>query len=146
MVKTFSEGMVAFPSLKWKFVVLLVVIDQLTKALAFSLGSFKLLPFFSIAPVVNTGTVFGFFQGSNLFFILLTLLLLCAVFYFSLKEPVLSLGFTLIFAGGAGNLLDRLFHGYVLDFLQVSFFSVFNLADVFVVVGVFVNIFLLVKK
>lgn len=51
----------------------------------------------------------------------------------------------LIFAGAIGNMIDRVFRGYVVDFFQFAFidFPVFNVADIYVVIGVFVLAFLI---
>lgn len=52
------------------------------------------------------------------------------------KNAFLIFTLTLILAGAFSNLLDRLYFGYVIDFIDVPFFSVFNLADVYITVGV----------
>jgi signal peptidase II len=63
--------------------------------------------------------------------------LLLAVWWTSRKEGTLvNIGFASAFAGALGNIVDRLTHGYVVDFIHVKRWPVFNVADVLVVVGV----------
>jgi signal peptidase II len=50
------------------------------------------------------------------------------------------LGFTLALAGALGNVLDRLARGYVIDFIHLTHWPVFNVADVLVVVGIVVMV------
>jgi signal peptidase II len=49
---------------------------------------------------------------------------------------VYALGFVFALAGALGNLLDRVVHGYVVDFIRVPHWPVFNLADIWITVGV----------
>ena len=79
-------------------------------------------------------------QNKQWFFIVVTLLIFAAFGYIMLKYKIEGKLFlaavVLIFGGGIGNLIDRIFRGYVVDFLQFSFFSpVCNLADYFITVG-----------
>ncbi len=89
----------------------------------------------------NKGAAFGSFQGYTWILTVVTAILIAAslfimIFYqrhtfFSRAAAILIIG------GGIGNLIDRILLGYVVDYIQVSFFPpVFNLADCFVVVGV----------
>lgn len=89
----------------------------------------------------NTGVAFSFLSGKPAIVIACTVLILSAValFLFLPKRERLSdrLCLTLIFAGGLGNLIDRVFYGAVADFIEFTFisFPVFNFADVCVVTG-----------
>lgn len=91
----------------------------------------------------NTGVAFSFLSGKPLFVIVFTVLILSAValFLFLPKRERLSdrLCLALIFAGGLGNLIDRILYGAVADFIEFTFisFPVFNLADICVVAGTF---------
>lgn len=63
--------------------------------------------------------------------------LLLAVWWGSRKEGMLvNIGFASAFAGALGNIVDRLTHGYVVDFIHVKRWPVFNVADILVVVGI----------
>ena len=105
----------------WLFFVLLCL-DRLTKLLFFS------------ASVVNTGVAFSFFVGNNLFFLLLGIIFFFGLSWWYWKEP--SIGILFLAAGALGHVLDRIFYGGVIDFIDVGFWPVFNLADVFLVIGV----------
>jgi signal peptidase II len=97
----------------------------------------------------NTGAAFGFLGdfpwGRWVLTVLVILLLAAVVWYYCQlsakggKVWLLRIPLILIFAGGVGNLIDRFRLGYVVDMLEFLFinFAIFNLADVFVTVGAF---------
>jgi len=55
---------------------------------------------------------------------------------------------TLVVAGGAGNLIDRVFYGFVVDFIdfEIINFAIFNFADICVVTGVFIAVFASIRE
>lgn len=79
--------------------------------------------------VRNRGIAFSILSDINPIFIAIILLIL--IKYFSK-----NIWFGLIIGGGASNLIDRIRLGYVVDFIDLKFWPVFNLADVFITVGV----------
>ncbi len=89
----------------------------------------------------NTGVAFSFLSGWPVLVQIFTVLVLSAVaiFLFFAKNQRLSdrICLSLIFAGGLGNFIDRIFYGAVVDFIEFTFisFPVFNFADVCVVTG-----------
>ena len=90
----------------------------------------------------NTGAAWGSFSGKTALLAAVTVVLLLAVAWLVLKRIVRHpLGLTsamLVLGGGAGNMIDRLCRGYVVDMFDLEFMSypIFNLADIFVVIGV----------
>ena len=94
--------------------------------------------------VENRGAAFGIFENMRWMFLLGTgLILVLAVFLFrrfpkKRKYLPFFISLTMIAAGGIGNLIDRLRLGYVIDFFYFSLidFPVFNVADIYVTVGV----------
>jgi len=129
---------------------LLLAIDQVTKRLAVRflrpVGTFELVyGLFSLHYAENSGMAFGLFQGGRWVFVALTVVVLGFIVYLYATLPKTRFRtpmrfFLLVLIGGAlGNFVDRLFQGYVVDFLAFTFvnFPVFNMADVFLVVSVF---------
>ena len=91
--------------------------------------------------VENRGVAFGMFQGMQWLFIALTSVLLIAIMIYMLKKRPDSKFFyitvALIIGGGIGNLIDRIFLNYVVDYISLSFFPpVCNFADYCITVGV----------
>lgn len=126
------------------WVLLLVLLDQKTKALAAAElkgGQGKpLLPgILSLGYVENRGMAFGMLEGGRVFFIVLTVLIVAVLVlaYHAIPEEKrfwpLSAGVLFIIAGAVGNFIDRLRLGYVIDYLRLDFmdFPLFNLADCF---------------
>ena len=125
-----------------------ISLDQLTKravqqnlALGEALLVFPPWEFVRIVHWVNTGAAFGMFQGGNAVLIGLTVAITLAIliYYQTLPEDHLfqRICLALIVGGSIGNLIDRLTLGYVVDFVAVGRFPVFNLADSCVTVSVF---------
>lgn len=129
----------------------LVLVDQLFKVLAVrSLGpngSVTLIPdVFSLTYVENYGAAFGSFWEQRWFLVGVTGLLVLGgivlIWMGRIRHPFALSCATIILAGGAGNLFDRAFRGYVVDYLHATFidFPVFNFADCLVVCGVILMI------
>lgn len=90
----------------------------------------------------------GLLQGQLWLFFLVTILVVVFVTVYVIKKrpanPLLITSLTLVVGGALGNFIDRLFRGYVVDFLDFSglyFPYIFNLADCFVVCGAFLLAF-----
>ncbi len=125
----------------------LVAIDQLTKRLAIvhlkGQTPYALWPnVFELQYCENTGVAFSLLQDQRWLFIPLSLLVSVAFIVILLRSPLgryktFSLCCVLILAGGIGNLIDRIWHGFVVDFLYFKLinFPIFNFADCCVVVG-----------
>ncbi len=143
--------------IKWFiYVVGLVYIDQLTKYLVktnFKLYETKqILPFLALTYTTNTGIVFGWFQTkyANILFSFVIIIIL-SILIVSSKNFVKEFGgigkisLCLIISGGLGNLVDRIFFGKVVDFIDLQWnykniWPVFNLADSYVFIGIWLLI------
>ena len=101
----------------------------------------------------NRGAAFGMLQGRQFFFFFVALLVFGAAFYVMWKLPQekkyvpLKVCLTLICAGAAGNFIDRVAMGYVVDFLYFKLidFPIFNVADCYVTVSTIALAFLLFR-
>ena len=135
-------------------VVICVLLDQITKVIARSQlkpkGSITIIKnFFKFTYVENKGGAWGAFSGKLWLFIIITVIALGIMFYllkdFNLQNnKMYSIGLCLIIAGAIGNFIDRLALKYVTDFLDFYIFGydfpVFNVADICIVIGVFMLI------
>ena len=132
---------------------IVLIIDQATKFLIASrFDEFTILPvipgFFQLVRVENRGMAFGILSDSSstLAFVMLigvSVMALAVVTYLLLKSPITSTstttGLSLILGGAAGNFVDRIARGKVIDFMDFYYGSfhwhVFNVADVAIVTG-----------
>ncbi len=119
---------------------LLLAADQLSKQLLQDTHSPLIPGLIGISGVRNTGAAFGMLGGSTWLLALVSAAAsLLMLYYLQRHKPrgLFGLGLTLMLAGALGNLIDRVFLGYVIDFLELQFmrFAVFNLADVYVSLG-----------
>ena len=98
--------------------------------------------FFYITNCHNEGAAFSLFSGNVLFLIFITLIVLFLIYRTINKENVNKIGilaYGLLLGGILGNLYDRIFYGYVIDYLDFVIFkfnfAIFNLADAAIVIG-----------
>ena len=139
------------------FCLLLILIDFISKYLVISLISNKTIiiikNFLKFLYVKNTGAAFGIMSGNIIILVIVTLILL----FYIIKEVKnnvdnkwILISYLLILSGAIGNLIDRVFRGYVVDFISFTLFNkemaVFNIADSYITIGVFLLIILLLKK
>ena len=129
------------------FAVLAVAADQLTKCLTVANiplgGTVPVLPgFLSFSYVQNTGGAWGMFSGAIwLFALIFVLFAAFMVWEFSKKRMPFTMlerwCMVAVFAGGLGNMIDRIRLGFVVDMIKVEFidFPVFNVADCFITCG-----------
>lgn len=125
----------------------IVALDQLTKYLTVAnIEQFGKVPvidgLFHLTYVQNTGAAFSSFSGARWLFVALFLVFAALAIWELVKK---KLPFTKlerwciisILAGGLGNVIDRVYLGYVIDMIEVEFvdFAVFNVADSFITCG-----------
>jgi len=129
------------------FIISIIIfsIDRVLKLLIFRSftqgSSFPVLKnILHITPVYNSGIAFGLFKDFNTS-ILVAISLFTALFIIYIifvKKPrsrLLVSALSLIMAGAAGNLIDRITYGYVLDFIDLRVWPVFNIADSAITIG-----------
>jgi signal peptidase II len=123
--------------------VAVLVIDQIIKAvirgrLAVGEG-WTLTGFLSILRVTNHGIAFGMFPGRQSYVAIITVVALCAIAVFLARlvhrNLLAATGAGLLVGGSLGNLIDRLAHGGVTDYINVSHWPTFNFADACITIG-----------
>ncbi len=98
---------------------------------------------FHLTYVENSGAAFGMFKNGRFVFIALTIIIVLGIIWFIIKnrkkDKLLNLWLSFIAGGAVGNLIDRIWLGYVVDLFDFRFinFPVFNVADIFVCIGAF---------
>jgi len=120
-----------------------LALDRATKAWAIGSlaprGSVRVAPFLRLTYVENTGAAFGVLVGRNDLFIVVAVVLMGALLAWRRRLPPgrrwAHLGLGLILAGAVGNLYDRIAYGYVVDFVDLIVWPVFNVADSAISVG-----------
>jgi len=137
--------------MEFLYIGIILLIDQVSKILV----KMKLKPvdnidlindFFSLTYVENTGAAFGKFSGYRFLLIGVTSCVVMFMLIYLIKNKninqFLRVGMILVIAGAIGNLIDRIYMGYVVDFIHFYTKSrdlpVFNVADISVVIGTFI--------
>lgn len=126
---------------------IVIIIDRILKVLvknnfALNVRNKIIDGFFYITNCHNEGAAFSLFSGNVLFLIFITLIVLFLIYRTINKENVNKIGvlaYGLLLGGILGNLYDRIFYGYVIDYLDFVIFkfnfAIFNLADAAIVIG-----------
>ena len=121
---------------------IVLIIDQLIKYFVVStkLNVPLIKNIFNLIYVQNTGGMYGILSDNNKLFIVISIVILIILGGYVFKSvdektPRFKI-WQIILAGGTSNLIDRVFRGSVVDFIQLKFFGVFNLSDACIVIGV----------
>lgn len=121
-----------------------LILDRVTKFIAssrLSVGqSIAVLPgIFHVTLVLNKGSAFGLLKDQRIFFITISIFAVSFILVYMFRHKamglVLSSALGLILGGAAGNLIDRIRFGYVIDFLDFRVWPVFNVADSCITIG-----------
>lgn len=136
---------------------IVLVVDQLSKALVLTFlapgaphAEIVIVPgLLRLYYVENTGAAFGLFQGKNplLAFLAFGVVVALVVWFRELVRfwlGALALGLQL--GGAVGNLIDRFRHGFVVDFIDFSFWPTFNVADSAITIGVLMLLYVLLRQ
>lgn len=134
-------------------VLVLVSLDQGTKwAVRANIDRGDSIPeegIFRLVHYSNTGAAFGILQGAGTLLALTSIIGVVAIIVYvaspAFGQPLMRLGFSLMLAGAAGNLVDRLMRGEVTDFLKVPNWPAFNLADSAITIGVLLLLWTLLR-
>ena len=135
----------------------IVVLDQTTKLIIKNnLGLSQSKPLIKnilhFTYVTNSGSAFGWFKDFNFLLIIFSFCVISAIFYFYVWVKIKNnqmpqqIAAGLLLGGTIGNLIDRVFYGYVIDFIDFRIWPVFNIADIAVTTSVIILLFYIWKK
>lgn len=119
-----------------------VIFDLIAKKFTAGIDAEAIPGFFKFLYTENTGAAWSMFSGSTVALIVISFiviaLLVVYVFASKTKNTLFYVSIGLIVGGAIGNLIDRIFLGYVRDFIKLEFinFPIFNTADCFLTIGV----------
>lgn len=130
-------------------IILGIILDRITKIWAIkelSMGKDLIIikNFFQFSYLENTGAAFGIFRDKTIFLAIITFIIAIGILFYLFKyKPqslILRLSLAFIISGAIGNLIDRAYYKYVVDFIlvhykDVYYFPTFNVADIFVTMG-----------
>jgi len=139
--------------------IILLCIDQISKLLVVNLltktDSITIIKnFFYLTYINNDGAAFSILVGKRIFLILIAVSVIVMLIRYIKKNNIQNklelVSISLIIGGSLGNLMDRVVRGYVIDFLDFKLFNynfpIFNLADTFIVIGVFLLLLKEIRK
>lgn len=121
------------------FIIFLIIIDQFCKILVLKNGNLEINNAISLEITTNTGMAFGFNSG-NIKNIFISVCIIILIISFMKKQAELidtktNISLCLILGGAFGNLIDRIIRKGVIDFIKIGSFPIFNIADIFIVLG-----------
>ena len=150
----------ARPLISILIILVCVGIDQFTKLLA--INNLRDLAdeipvinkIFGLYYVENKGISFSMLSSKMALIIIITSIIMLILIYVLIRTPKtkyfmpFSIVLSVIVGGAAGNMIDRIFRGFVIDFIMLDFinFPIFNVADIFVCVGLFILVILIIFK
>ena len=130
---------------------LLVVIDQIVKIRVINKMTLQqsiivINNFFNITYVRNTGAAWSILSGNVLLLIMISVIALGVIYYYLIKDKELNkiniISYSMLIGGIIGNLIDRVVHGYVIDYLDFKIFNynfpIFNIADALIVISIII--------
>lgn len=141
------------------FSLLIIILDQIIKFVVIQnmelYSSITIIKnFFNITYVQNIGAAFSILSGNVVFLSLISLIVLVAIYiYLSKKKSfnkIQTITYSMLIGGIVGNMIDRIFRGFVIDYLDFSIlkynFPVFNFADICIVVSTIILLVFSIKE
>ena len=127
--------------------IIIILVDQIVKSLMINKNIIVIENVLKFTFTRNYGMAFGIGNGA-LPAVISGILIILLVIFIALKRHEIKnpLPFVLILSGGISNLIDRIIRGYVIDYISAFNFPIFNIADSFIVVGIFIIIFVYIKR
>ncbi len=122
---------------------ILFILDRITKILALKLpaeGLFCSKEIFGINLYINKGIAFGI-PLPQIISIILSVLILITLIHLLLKAKFNTFGLCLVIIGAFSNILDKLTYNGIIDFITIKYMPIFNIADVYIVIGLTIVIY-----
>ena len=129
----------------------IIFLDQVTKAIFMNKNIIIIHNFLCIEYTQNTGIAFNIGSNNVVIIIIINIMILGLIFKF-IKDNNLHIetlvSLFIVLAGGISNLIDRIFRGFVIDFIDVNIFNFpnFNVADICIVLGIIFLIVITIKS
>lgn len=140
----------------FKYSFILILIDQMIKILVSNMieSIVVIKNFLNLTYVENTGAAFSMLENNTIFLIIITIVTLFLIYKFLLKNKQFNkleiTTYSLLIGGIIGNLIDRIIHGYVIDYLEFIILNrhmpIFNFADICIVIGTILFLFITIKE
>lgn len=106
--------------------------------------------FLHLTHITNTGSAFGLLKGFNLALIAVSFIVILVIFHYVKRikqsERLLQFAVGLLLGGTIGNVIDRIFYGHVIDFIDFRVWPVFNFADSAITVSVILLVLIFWKE
>ena len=127
---------------------LIAILDQATKFFIRinNVNSVVIKNVLSFTFLKNTGVSFGLLKGYNGIFTIISFIAIILFSYLFVQEKKYTLQFSLILGGVAGNMIDRIYLGYVVDFINFHIWPVFNIADSCIFIGTLWLVYIMWKE
>ena len=139
--------------------IMMTIIDQISKLVVRTFLSLfetvTIIPsFLNITYVTNSGGAFSILSGSRYFFIILGIIAIIYLIKYIMSDSNITkvdlIAYSLVISGIIGNLIDRIIYGYVIDYIHFYIssysFAIFNFADMCIVIGAIIIIYILFIK
>jgi signal peptidase II len=121
------------PKLSWVFFSLLIFADQISKIASDSFSG----DFYFINRACNKNIAWGLPVSPAFFYLLwFAIIFFLTKYFLQAKNELQKLGLIFILSGAASNMIDRTVQGCVIDFIDLKFWPVFNLADTYITIGI----------
>ena len=129
---------------------ILIIIDRIIKIMVQNFLTdnpiFIIRNFFYLTYVKNEGAAFSILEGRSILFILIAVFASIVIINYVKKNNISNIGYMMLIGGIIGNMIDRLFYGYVIDYIGFILFKnympIFNFADILIVIGAVIVILL----
>ena len=133
--------------------IFIIIIDQVSKILIAQKSIILIPDFFSLIYTQDTGVVFGLLPNNLIIIIPANIVVLGLIIKFikenknTMNYPV-TISLMLILAGGVSNFIDRIFRGYIVDFININLFTIptFNIADISITIGIIILLISIIKQ